>query len=114
MQNFQTYSHGYPLNRFQKKNIEDTVAKLVRQAPYDSCINVDLEYKNKSFVGKISIKTTHKIFFAKDNNETVQSLMKSLHKKMQKQLSKWKRLRTQEEITGLHRIPTKKTNNKAA
>ena len=101
MLNLNIHPHGYALDRFQKKTIQDSIDKISRRVPYDACINLNLEYSKKTFQGKMSIKVSSKTFFAKDEAETVNILMKSLEKKLSKQINKWKRLRTKKELTGI-------------
>lgn len=105
MLNFNIYSHGYMLNRFQKKSIHDSIEKLTKKVPYDACINLDIECFNRQFVGKVTIKTSSKIFFAQNKNEKIKSVMSSINKKLLKQIEKWKKTRTKAEVIGVTQWP---------
>lgn len=114
MLNFNIYTHGYVLNRFQKKSIHDTIEKLTKKIPYDSCVRLDLEFFNKRFIGKITVKISHKIFFAKSEGNTVKMIINSVNKKLLKQVERWKKSRTLEEVTEITNLSGVNTDQKVA
>jgi len=93
--------HNYKNTKEQRKNIERRIVFLIKQIPCDSRISLDFSYKNKIFSGKIKIDTIGKSFISSDQSILLESLIKSLNKKSLKQIMKWKKSRTLEEITGI-------------
>ncbi len=100
-QNFQIHSHNYKLNSKQEKTIQDTIDTLIQKVPYNSTIHMDLDYQKKLFIGKLKIVISKKIFFSHDSAETIPQLVKDLNKKIIKQIMKWKKNRTKQDLTGI-------------
>ena len=100
-QDFQIYTHNYTLNPKQEKVIQDTMDSLSQKVPCHSIIHIDLEYQNNAFGGKLKIITNKKVFFSQDLAKTIPQLFKGLNKKTTKQVMKWKKSRTKQDITGI-------------
>lgn len=108
MENINWKVRNYQFNERQKKSIENKLYFLLKQVPCSARVSMDLEYKNKTFYGKLKVDCHGKHFFSTDENAVLSSLVSSLYKKMQKQVLKWKRTRTTEDITGI--IPINKSS----
>ena len=100
--------HNYKENERQIKDIENKLDFLLRQIPCNSRVSLDFHYKDKFFHGKLKVDTMGKTFFSTDKGMLLSTLTSSLCKKTQKQVMKWKKSRTIEEITGV--IPLKPEN----
>ena len=92
--------HGYTSTKRQVKNIEEKLEFLLKQIPCDSRVSLDFNYKEKVFNGKLRVVLLGKSFFSSDQSILLDPLTSSLCKKVQKQIRKWKKSRTLEEITG--------------
>ncbi|MDE0092073.1 MAG: hypothetical protein OXN83_02165 [Oligoflexia bacterium] len=101
MENINIRIHNYKENKRQLKDIHNKLDFLLKQIPYNSRINLDCSYKNKSFYGKLKVDAMGKCFFSTDEDILLTPLTASLCKKIQKQVKKWKKARTPEEITGI-------------
>ena len=101
MENFNLKTHNYKLSLHQKKEIQRKLEFFLRQVPCDSRVFLDLDYKNKIFYGKLKVDFSGKSFFSKGEDILPGSLAGSLFKKALKQVIKWKKSRTVEEITGI-------------
>ena len=101
MENINIKIHNYKENKQQLRDIYSKLDALLKQIPYNSCITLDCSYKNKSFYGKLKVSAIGKSFFSTDEDILLAPLAASLCKKVQKQVKKWKKSRTLEEITGI-------------
>ena len=101
MENINIKIRNYKENDEQLKEIYNKLDRLLKQIPYNSCVTLDCDYKNKSFQGKLKINSTGKSFFSTDEDILLTPLTASLCKKVKKQVRKWKKSRTLEEITGI-------------
>ena len=101
MENVNLKVHNYKLEKKQNKEIQRKMEFLLRQVPFDARISLDFDYKDKVFYGKLKVDLNGKSFFSKDKNVILSSLTGLLCKKVLKQVMKWKKSRTVEEITGI-------------
>ncbi|MCZ0933265.1 MAG: hypothetical protein OXJ52_08960 [Oligoflexia bacterium] len=101
MENINIKIHNYKENQQQLKDIYSKLDYLLKQIPYNSRVTLDYSYKNKSFYGKLKVDSTGKSFFSTDEDILLTPLTVSLCKKVQKQVKRWKKSRTLEEITGI-------------
>ena len=101
MENVDIKVRNYTCTEKQNKNIETKMEFLLKQVPCTSCVSLEFEYKDKTFYGKLKVDFNGKSFFAKDKDLMLAPLTTSLCKKVQKQVMKWKKARTVEEITGI-------------
>lgn len=101
MENVNFKIRNYELSDEQNKQIKNKLEFLFKQIPFKSCVSLDFEYKNKVFYGKLKVDFNGKSFFAKDDATTIAPLTAMLCKKVLKQVMKWKKSRTTEEITGI-------------
>ena len=93
--------NNYNKTEEQLKRLHQKLEPLMRQIPCDSRVTLDFEYKNKLFYGKLKVELAKKLLFSKDESFLLESLAQSLCKKACKQVMKWKKSRTFEEITGI-------------
>lgn len=91
----------YQINSKQTFLIKKKLESLVRQCPSNALISLQGHYTDKQFEGHLSVTSTRKAFYAEAKEETFELFLKSLCKKMQKQVYRWKKNRTYEEITGI-------------
>lgn len=108
MENVNLQIHNYKCNEKQMKNLEHKIDMFIRQIPYKSRVSIDFTYANNSFSGKLKVDFNGKSFFAKDSSSLITPLAGILCKKVQKQIMKWKKTRTVEEITGVTLLPKDK------
>ncbi len=101
MEHISLKAHNYKYSEKQGKTIKNKLEFLSKQIPCNSRIFLDFEYKDKAFSGKLMVNFNGKSFFSTDKDEMLASLTGSLCKKIQKQVMKWKKSRTLEEITGI-------------
>ena len=101
MENVNLRINNYKYSEKQSKEIENKLEFLLKQIPCDSRVLLDFNYKDKVFYGKLKVEFHGKRFFSKDKNVVLVPLTGSLCKKIQKQVMKWKKSRTIEEITGI-------------
>ena len=101
MENVDIKVRNYTCTEKQNKNIKNKLEFLLRQVPCASYVSLELEYKDKAFYGKLKVNFNGKSFFATDEALMLAPLTSSLCKKVQKQVMKWKKTRTVEEITGV-------------
>ena len=101
MENISFQIHNYKINLKQNRDVEGKLDFLLKQIPCNSRIFFNVEYKGDIFYGKLKIRFDGKDFFAKDVSPLISSLTNSLIKKVQKQIMKWKKSRTSDEITGI-------------
>ena len=106
MENLNFKIHNYKCNSKQEKAIKNKLEFLLKQIPYNSCVSIDFDYKDKIFYGKLKADFNGQSFFAKDQHNILTPLASSLCKKIQKQVMKWKKTRTIEEITGIIALKT--------
>ena len=99
MENINIKIRNHKQSKKQLKDISSKLDFLLKQIPYNSCITLDCIYKNKSFYGKLKVDSTGKSFFSTGEEELLKSLVSLLCKKVHKQVKKWKKSRTLEEIT---------------
>ncbi len=112
MENVTLQIHNYKPSAKQNKEIENRLEFLMRQIPCKSCVTVDFEYKDKVFYGKLKVVFNGKSFFSKGKDVLLSPLTMTLSKKLQKQVMKWKKSRTTEEITGIIVLnPSREKNN---
>ena len=93
--------NNYNKTEKQIKHIHQKLDFLIKQIPCNSRITLDLNYKEKLFFGKLKIDLLKKSFFSSDEGPLLETLTQSLCKKAHKQVMKWKKSRTLEEITGI-------------
>ena len=108
VENVNLQIHNYKCSEKQMKNIENKVEMFIRQIPYKSRVSIDFTYENDSFSGKLKVDFNGKSFFARDSSPLIAPLTGILCKKVQKQIMKWKKTRTVEEITGTITLPQDK------
>ena len=101
MENVNLKVHNYKCSEKQDKEIKNKLEFLLKQIPCNSRILLDFEYKDKVFHGKLKVKLNGKSFFSTGEDMMLTPLTGSLCKKVQKQIMKWKKSRTVEEITGV-------------
>ena len=100
------------MNPKQTVLIKNKMESLVRQCPSNSLISLQCHYTDKYFEGHLSVTSTKKKFYAETKEETFEIFVKNLCKKMQKQVYRWKKTRTYEEITGVINLDTYRKPNK--
>ena len=89
----------------QKTTVYHIMHSLVSQAPVYSQIELNLYYENEGeFSGKLHIFSGKKSFYVTGEGPTVNSLVKNMYKKIQKQLMRWKKSRSRDEITGVFQL----------
>ena len=101
MDNINIKIHNYKENQQQVKEIHSKLDHLLRRIPYNSRVTLDYNYKNKSFYGKLKVDSVGKSFISTAEDILLTPLTVSLCKKVQKQVKRWKKTRTLEEITGV-------------
>ena len=101
MENINLKSHNYQFTDRQIKEIHNKMDFLFKQIPFDSRVSLDFDYKDKVFYGKLKVDFYGKIFVSKGSSHLLGSLTAVLCKKTIKQVMKWKKTRTIEEITGI-------------
>ena len=101
MENVNLQVHNYKCNEKQNREIESKLEFLIKQIPCSSRVLLDFDYKDKVFYGKLKVDFNGKSFFSKGRDVLLAPLTSSLCKKLQKQVMKWKKSRTIEEITGV-------------
>jgi len=107
--------NGYKKTNDQVKSINEKLDFLIKQIPCNSHVTLDFHYKDNKFYGKLKVDLMQKNFISSDENLLLGRLTHSLCKKTLKQVMKWKKSRTLDEITGiisLNDIPG--SNKKAA
>lgn len=92
---------NYKKTDAQMKEVQNRLDHLLKQIPYNSCISLDFDYKNKTFYGKLKVVSVGKTFFSTEEGVLLPVLTNSLCKKVQKQVKKWKKSRSLDEITGV-------------
>ena len=105
MDNINLQIHNYNCTEQQKKRLENKIEMFMRQIPYNSKVSIDFLYEKNSFTGKLKVDFNGKSVFTKDSSPLITSLLGVLCKKAQKQILKWKKNRTVEEITGIMVLP---------
>ena len=104
MQNISIKIHNYKESQQQLKDIYNRLDHLLQRIPYNSRVTLDYSYKNKSFYGKLKVDSAGKSFISSSEDILLTPLTVSLCKKVQKQVKRWKKTRTLEEITGIIKI----------
>lgn len=110
MENVNLQIHNYNCSDKQRKNLENKIETFMRQMPYKSRVSIDFVYKNQSFSGKLKADFNGKSLFVKGSSPLLKPLLGLLCKKVQKQILKWKKTRTLEEITGIIPLPEHKNS----
>ena len=96
---------NFPLTHTQKTSVCHIMNSLVSRAPVYSQIELNLCYESQgSFSGKLHIFSGRKSFYVAGEGATLNSLVKSLYKKIRKQLMRWKKSRSRDDITGVFRL----------
>ncbi|MCY4321057.1 MAG: hypothetical protein OXC37_01425 [Bdellovibrionaceae bacterium] len=108
MNNINIKIHNYKENPQQIKDIYSKLDHLLRLIPYNSRVNLDYIYKNRAFHGKLKIASSGKSFISTDEDILLAPLTVSLCKKIKKQIKRWKKTRTLDEITGNIKLPKRK------
>lgn len=106
MENINIKIHNYKESEQQLKNIYKKLDYLLQQVPCNSRLSLDYSYKNKSFSGKLKLDFAGKSFISSSENILLTPLTASLCKKALKQVKKWKKMRTSEDLTGIIKFPT--------
>ena len=101
MENVSLKVHNYKTSEKQNREIKYRLELLIKQIPYNSKVLLSFDYKDKFFYGKLTVNFDGKSFVSTDKNKILVPLTNSLSKKLQKQVMKWKKSRTAEEITGV-------------
>ena len=101
MENVTLQIHNYNTSEKQNREVENKLEFLIKQIPCNSRVLLDFDYKDKVFYGKLKVDFNGKSFFSKGRDVLLSPLTSSLSKKVQKQIMKWKKSRTVEEITGV-------------
>ncbi len=101
MENINLKIHNYRHSEQQNKQIKNKMEILLKQIPCDSRVLLNFDYKNKVFHGYLKVDCDGRTFFSADQNALLAPLAGALCKKVQKQVMKWKKTRTIEEITGV-------------
>ena len=109
MENVTLQIRNYKYSEKQNKEIENKLEFLMKQIPCNSRVLLDFNYKDKIFYGKLKVDFNGKSFFSKGRDVLLPPLTNSLTKKLQKQIMKWKKSRTVEEITGIIALNPSKT-----
>ncbi|MCY4512353.1 MAG: hypothetical protein OXB86_01540 [Bdellovibrionales bacterium] len=98
---------NFILSAKQKTTIHHIMNILVAQAPVYSQIELNLYYEKEGlFSGKLHIFSGKKSFYVTGEGETVNFLVRNLYKKIQRQLMRWKKSRSRDEITGVFQLTT--------
>lgn len=100
-ENYNIKIKNYRLNQKQTFLIKDKIEFLLRQCPSNSLITLHCDYVDEFFEGHLSVTSSRKNFYSAAREKTLKLFMKSLYKKTQKQVYRWKKARTYEEITGV-------------
>ena len=96
---------NFPLTYTQKTAVCHIMNSLVSRAPVYSQVELNLCYESEGgFSGKLHIFSGKKSFYVAGEGSTVNSLVKSLYKKIRKQLMRWKKSRNRDEITGVFHL----------
>ena len=103
---------NYQVNPKQTTFLKNKMESLICQCPSNSLISLQGHYTDQHFEGHLSVTSTKKKFYAETKEETFELFLKSLCKKMQKQVYRWKKTRTYEEITGIINLDTYRKSNK--
>ena len=93
--------NDYKKTQDQVKSIHQKLELLIKQIPCNSRVTLDFNYKENKFYGTLKVDIIKKSFFSTDEALLLESLTHSLCKKALKQVMKWKKSRTLEEITGI-------------
>jgi len=99
----------------QLKKLRQKLDLLIKQIPCNSRVTLDFDYKDNKFYGKLKVDLIQKSFFSTDEGILLENLTHSLCKKALKQVMKWKKSRSLEEITGiipLNRVDSLKFHSK--
>ena len=116
-ENYNVKIKNYHLNRKQTALIKNKMEFLLRQCPMNSLISLHCDYTDDFFEGHLAVISFRKKFYAAAKEKTLELFMKTLYKKVQKQVYRWKKVRTYEEITGVIDLDnyrsTKDTSKKA-
>ena len=104
MENINIKIHNYKESQQQLKDIYSKLDHLLQRIPYNSRVTLDYNYKNKSFYGKLKVDSAGKSFISSAEDILLTPLTVSLCKKVQKQVKKWKKTRTLDEITGIIKL----------
>ena len=73
----------------------------MRQCPTNSLISLHCDFSDDFFEGHLAVTSFRKKFYAAAKEKTLELFIKTLYKKVQKQVYRWKKVRTYEEITGV-------------
>lgn len=112
MENVNLQVQNYKCSEKQNREIKSKLEFLVKQIPCSSRVILDFDYKDKIFYGKLKVNFNGRSFFSKGKDVLLTSLTSSLCKKLQKQVMKWKKSRTVEEITGVIALSSYKKEEK--
>ena len=101
MENVHIQIRNYQYNDRQIRKIERKMEFLQKRIPCNSRVLLDFEYENKLFSGKLKLDFDGNSFCATDRHAVLGPLTGQLCKKAHKQVMKWKKSRTVEDITGI-------------
>ena len=100
-ENYNLKIKNYHLNHNQTVLIKDKIEFLLRQCPSNSLISLHCDYTKGFFEGHLSVTSVRKNFYSAAREKTFELFTKDLYRKTQKQVYRWKKARTYEEITGI-------------
>lgn len=101
VENYTVKIQNYRLTPKQTSLIKDRMEFLLRQCPSNSLVSLQCDYKDKLFEGHLTVNSYRKTFYAEASEPTLEFFIKTLYKKVQKQVYRWKKARTYEDITGV-------------
>lgn len=104
MENIHIQIHDYNYNIRQYKKIKTKLELLIKQIPYHSKILLDIEYKNKKFIGKLKCLYNKHNLFVLCSHYSLHTLMSLLYKKMQKQILKQKQTKNINHVMNIKNI----------
>ena len=100
-ENYNVKIKNYHLNLKQTALIKNKMEFLLRQCPTNSLISLHCDFSDDFFEGHLAVISLRKKFHAATKEKTLELFIKTLYKKVQKQVYRWKKVRTYEEITGV-------------
>ena len=101
VENYAVKIQNYRLNPKQTALIKEKMEFLLRQCPSNSLISFQCDYTNEVFSGHLTVNSYRKTFYAEADEPIFELFVKTLYKKVQTQVYRWKKSRTYEEITGV-------------
>lgn len=94
---------NYKVSADQRSFIKSEVSSLFKRIPKNSRVRFSLSYKKRVLYGRLTLSIGKRIFYAKDESATLDTLVTSLVYKVQKQTQKRKRIRKRKGIIELRK-----------